>query len=656
MTSAHTSAHKTKVAVIGLDAIIPAYAERMIAAGKLPNLRALREAGFWSELIPTVPAWTPTGWATVATGANASTHGIEGFFIHLPGEDYDVEHPGFDSRRCRAEFVWETGLRHDKKTILLKYPGTWPPRTYDKEEVIQVGGGGGYGGLHNDLDINHAVCYTTDPNIEHGWLVDLQPAAGWSGIPNGATPLLEAELPIVFNRPAPPRSYWLLVYRDVAGRAAVLIATDKEVTRQLTTLHQGEWSDTLHDTFQLDDGALEGAFRLKLIELDPEQKWLRLYMSQNLPKTGYCRPPTLDAALWEAAGPPTEYTAYKHLFWNWIDLPTQMEIYEQHVAWLERATTYLLQDHEWDLFYTQLHAIDYAQHIFWGGYDPLHPDYVAAEAAKHWADLEAVYELADRYVGAVMAAAGEEAVMVVVGDHGHQPYRWTFYVNNLLQQHGLLTVKWDEGLGRLVVDWSKTRAYGYGPVHIAINLAGRDPQGIVPPAEYAALQEQLIDLLYDVKHAETGKRPVKLAITREEADFFGLYGDGVGDVIFFTRPGYDSGNAERMGQGPGYGYDAGDDEPMSDNPLAAGITEDGELFRQTVLMRDMTSEHPSQMPSEKLTRSLLCLAGPGVRSGVKRRTPTAIVNVTATLCELLNIPYPAQNEGLPIMDALEIDI
>ena len=66
----------------------------------------------------------------------------------------------------------------------------------------------------------------------------------------------------------------------------------------------------------------------------------------------------------------------------------------------------------------------------------------------------------------------------------------------------------------------------------------------------------------------------------------------------------------------------------------------------------MTSEHPSQMPSEKLTRSLLCMAGPGVKSNVRRRTPTSIVNVTATVCELLGMPYPEDNEGSPIVDAL----
>jgi predicted AlkP superfamily phosphohydrolase/phosphomutase len=628
--------NKTRVALVGLDAIIPAFAERLMDEGKLPNLKKLRDQGFWTELLPNAPAWTPTNWATIATGANASTHGIEGFFVHDPGEDYEIEHRGFDSQRCKAEFIWEAGARFGKKSIVFKYPGTWPPRSHG---IVQVGGSGGYGGLRNDLDISHAVCYTTDPDLEQGTSVELHPAAGWSNLPEGARGALEVELPVVYNRPAEPKSYWLLIYPDAGGQPTALLTRDKDASQGMATLHEGEWSDFIFDRFPLEEGEVEGAFRLMLTELSLDGLRMRLYMSQNLPKTGHCQPPELDEALWEAVGPPTEYTAYKYLFWNWIDLQGMMDIYRQHTDWVSRAAAYLLQTQEWDIFYSQYHPIDYAQHIYWGGFDPLHPHYQEKDVKAYWDGLAQVYEMADAYLGAVMGAVEEDAVVVVVGDHGHQAYRWTFYVNNLLRQHGLLDVKWDEDAKRWAIDWSKTKAYGFGPIHISLNLKGRDPHGIVEPQESEALCEQIIDLLYDVKHDVTGKRPIKLAITRDEADAFGLYGDGVGDVIYFTRRGYDAGNAERLGH----------------SPLKAGVTQDGELFRETQFMHDMTSEHPSFMPTEKLNRTLLCMAGPGVRQGVQRPVPISIVDVAATLCDLLDMPYPTQNEGHPIVDALNLE-
>jgi hypothetical protein len=133
----------------------------------------------------------------------------------------------------------------------------------------------------------------------------------------------------------------------------------------------------------------------------------------------------------------------------------------------------------------------------------------------------------------------------------------------------------------------------------------------------------------------TGKHPIKCVVNREEAEFFGLYGDGIGDLIFFTISGYDGGNAERLGH----------------SAMKAGVPDDHELFHRTNLFSDMTSEHPSQAPWEKTTRTLLCMAGPGVRQGVERRVPTSITNVTATLCDLIGMPYPAQNEGQPLVDA-----
>ena len=103
-------------------------------------------------------------------------------------------------------------------------------------------------------------------------------------------------------------------------------------------------------------------------------------------------------------GPPTEYTAYKYLFWNWIDLQGMMDIYRQHTDWVGRAAAYLLQTQEWDIFYSQYHPIDYAQHIYWGGFDPLHPDYQEKDAKAYWNGLAQVYEMADAYLGAVMGA------------------------------------------------------------------------------------------------------------------------------------------------------------------------------------------------------------------------------------------------------------
>ncbi|GAF92189.1 unnamed protein product, partial [marine sediment metagenome] len=87
-----------KAVLIGLDALVPELVHKFMAEGRMPHLQRLQERGFTTEVIPTIPAWTPNGWACVATGANSSTHGIEGFLLHFPGESFTTYHNGFDSR------------------------------------------------------------------------------------------------------------------------------------------------------------------------------------------------------------------------------------------------------------------------------------------------------------------------------------------------------------------------------------------------------------------------------------------------------------------------------------------------------------------------------------------------------------------------------
>jgi len=52
----------------------------------MPHLKQLMQESAFTDAVPTLPPWTPPGWATGVTGAWPSTHGIEGFGIHFEGE------------------------------------------------------------------------------------------------------------------------------------------------------------------------------------------------------------------------------------------------------------------------------------------------------------------------------------------------------------------------------------------------------------------------------------------------------------------------------------------------------------------------------------------------------------------------------------------
>ena len=78
------------VIVIGLDGAMFYFIKRFINEGLLPNLETLVNEGIITEALPCPPTDTPTNWTTIATGASTRIHGVTSFYIHIPGEPFEV--------------------------------------------------------------------------------------------------------------------------------------------------------------------------------------------------------------------------------------------------------------------------------------------------------------------------------------------------------------------------------------------------------------------------------------------------------------------------------------------------------------------------------------------------------------------------------------
>jgi predicted AlkP superfamily phosphohydrolase/phosphomutase len=83
------------------------------------------------------------------------------------------------------------------------------------------------------------------------------------------------------------------------------------------------------------------------------------------------------------------------------------------------------------------------------------------------------------------------------------------------------------------VNWSKTKAFttirstGEG---VSINLAGREPDGIVDPADFERVRDQVMDALSSFVDPKTGRKPVQ-AIYRREEIFKGKHADTAHDIL-----------------------------------------------------------------------------------------------------------------------------
>lgn len=92
-----------------------------------------------------------------------------------------------------------------------------------------------------------------------------------------------------------------------------------------------------------------------------------------------------------------------------------------------------------------------------------------------------------------------------------------------------------ERLATQGIDWSRTRAFhrGKGEGNIYLNMRGRDPQGIVSPADRPALIAELSEMLLNLETPE-GERPV-VAVHRREELFSGPHLERAPDLVIEWR-------------------------------------------------------------------------------------------------------------------------
>jgi len=158
---------------------------------------------------------------------------------------------------------------------------------------------------------------------------------------------------------------------------------------------------------------------------------------------------------------------------------------------------HLLETKPWDFAMYMDMGIDRIQHGFWKYHDPTHPKY---EPGNPYQDaIRDYYVHVDRQIGTLLERVPRDTVVLIVSDHGAKGMVGGICINEWLRREGYLTLMEeppDDGLTpleKLRVDWSHTRAWSTGGYYarVFINVAGREPQGVVPAAEYEAFRDRL---------------------------------------------------------------------------------------------------------------------------------------------------------------------
>ncbi|MEO0804438.1 MAG: alkaline phosphatase family protein, partial [Cyanobacteria bacterium J06642_2] len=144
-------------------------------------------------------------------------------------------------------------------------------------------------------------------------------------------------------------------------------------------------------------------------------------------------------------------------------------------------------------------GVDRIHHSFWKPMDLRHPHH---EPGSPFATaIHDYYCHVDRCVGELLGQCSEDTAVLIVSDHGAQPLMGGFCLNEWLRREGYLVLKstptQPTPLEEAEVDWSQTRVWGAGGYYgrIFLNVQGREPQGVIPIAEFEAERSRLIEKL-----------------------------------------------------------------------------------------------------------------------------------------------------------------
>lgn len=122
--------------LVGLDGLSWDYLDPLLAANQLPHLSSLISMGTYGETISTLPAQTPTAWASIITGKNPGKHGV--FDFRQPNSAGDGIVVPNSTTRIGTPF-WSYLNNEGVRVGLVNVPLTHPPEAVDGFVVCGFG-------------------------------------------------------------------------------------------------------------------------------------------------------------------------------------------------------------------------------------------------------------------------------------------------------------------------------------------------------------------------------------------------------------------------------------------------------------------------------------------------------------------------------------
>lgn len=561
-----------RVVILGLDGQDPVLTKKFMDAGMLPHMQRLAEEGCYAPLRTTFPSISPVAWSSFSTGSNPGRHNIFDFLARDPktylpdlssvrittvprelnfglfkipfGTKPSIE--GFRRSRSFWSVLGDKGIMSQVIRVPITFPpekfkgmllsamcvpdlrgtqGTFSLYTTDKERLANATGGVFFPFGSDDKD----------PGTLTGDLLGPDVGSRTEGVISGgdlgeASPTLnQTALRIPFKL-------------KVSGDSAVLQLPDKKVT-----LQKGKYSEWVQLTFSAGVGKKVRGIALFRLTKTGEQTELYvtpINIDPGKPALPISHPQYYAIYLSKLIGPYATLGLAEDTWGleeNAIDDDAFLEqvyiIHEEREKMLFNA----IKTQKKGLIACVVDTTDRIQHMFWRYREDGRPDEREKGADRHLNAIEDLYRRMDDLIGRVRRELDEDTVLIVMSDHGFKPFNVGFQINNWLHQNGYLHLK--EGHETSAdwfahVDWSRTRAYGFGLGGLYVNLKGRESQGIVEPGqEYQDLKAELREKLAGLKDPQTGQTAINELFDTEKI-YVGPYKANGPDMLVGFAVGY----------------------------------------------------------------------------------------------------------------------
>ena len=212
----------------------------------------------------------------------------------------------------------------------------------------------------------------------------------------------------------------------------------------------------------------------------------------------YTYPAELQAEVEEELGPETPYIFDIPNFRDKGEQFVMDQVFEMTKRRFQVARR-LAKNKPWDYFMLVEMGPDRLHHVFWHHFDPTHPKYEAGNRFEN--TFRDYYRYLDKEVASLVEALPADAITILMSDHGARPMMGGVCFNDWLRREGYFALTHDvtelTPVAKAPIDWSRTVAWGDGGYYgrLFLNVRGREPQGIVEPADYERTRDELIERL-----------------------------------------------------------------------------------------------------------------------------------------------------------------